>query len=86
MDWEVISEQTLRHIEELLPRRGPTVPPVPTPPRESSSGAEQQQSIKNRAGAPLSPTSGSSTWKESFRYNDLDGTWWYLLFETFVPR
>lgn len=73
MDWEVISEQTLRHIEELLPRRGPTVPSVgkPTPPRESSSGAEKQQSINTRAGGASSPTTGSSTWKGYFRYNDL---------------
>lgn len=93
MDWEVISEQTLRHIEELLPPpRGPTVPSVdtPTPPRESSSGAEQKQSINDRAeGASRNLFPGSSTWKASCRYdirvllhNGVTGTWRYLRTES----
>ena len=79
MDWEVISEQALRHVQELLPSQAQRDSTVsvgkPTPPLESSSGTEQQS--MNGAEGAASSTPGSPTWKRPCRYNYLANTWRY---------
>lgn len=55
MDWEMISEQALRHVEELLPKgqQGPTTSVDEPTPRRAENAS--------------SSTSGPATWEGSYR-------------------